>query len=139
MRASDADRDDAAERLAAALIEGRLDLTEYARRLDLAMSAVVLGDLEPLTADLPEPTIPLPPHQTVPAARPSGEDVARREWADEWRWWLGGAVIMTGIWAVTSVVGGVLLPFWPLVPLGIWAAILVAAVIWPDEHSGRRG
>ncbi|MFC7330130.1 DUF1707 SHOCT-like domain-containing protein [Marinactinospora rubrisoli] len=138
MRASDADRDDAAERLAAALIEGRLDLAEYSRRLDLAMSAVVMGDLEPLTADLPEPAIQLPPHLTVPAQRPEAEP-PRREWADEWRWWLGGAVIMTGIWAVTSVVGGVLLPFWPLVPLGIWAAILLAAVIWPDERSGRRG
>ncbi|WP_157515850.1 DUF1707 SHOCT-like domain-containing protein, partial [Nocardiopsis trehalosi] len=43
MRASDADRDACAERLAIALQEGRLDLAEYERRLDTAMRAVVLG------------------------------------------------------------------------------------------------
>ncbi|ASU86155.1 DUF1707 domain-containing protein [Nocardiopsis gilva YIM 90087] len=138
MRASDADRDAVAERLATALTEGRLDLAEYELRLDKAMHAVVLGELRALTADLP-----LPPE---PAEEDEGELVAAgraalspwRDWVDEWRWWLGGAVIMTGIWGVTSVMGGAMLPFWPLVPLGIWAAILVAAAIWPDENTGSR-
>ncbi|WP_184080301.1 DUF1707 SHOCT-like domain-containing protein [Nocardiopsis mwathae] len=138
MRASDADRDAVAERLATALTEGRLDLAEYELRLDRAMHAVVLGELRALTADLP-----VPPE---PADESDGDLVAAgraalspwRDWVDEWRWWLGGAVIMTGIWGVTSIMGGALLPFWPLVPLGIWAAILVAAAIWPDESTGSR-
>ncbi|WP_344102660.1 DUF1707 domain-containing protein [Nocardiopsis rhodophaea] len=138
MRASDADRDAAAERLATALTEGRLDLAEYEHRLDKAMHAVVLGELRALTADLP-----LPPE---PAEEPEGELAGAghsalspwHDWVDEWRWWLGGAVIMTGIWGVTSIMGGALLPFWPLVPLGIWAAILVAAAIWPDETTSSR-
>ncbi|WP_344966701.1 DUF1707 SHOCT-like domain-containing protein [Salinactinospora qingdaonensis] len=144
MRASDADRDAVAERLAIALSEGRLDLNEYERRLDLAMNAVVMGDLTPLTADLPTPV------ETQPAESDEGKGLVTseapgfptasgwREWVDEWRWWLGGAVIMTGIWGVTSIVGGALLPFWPLVPLGIWAAILIAAAIWPDDSTNRR-
>ncbi|MDA2814558.1 DUF1707 domain-containing protein [Nocardiopsis sp. RSe5-2] len=140
MRASDADRDATAERLATALAEGRLDLQEYERRLDAAMAAVHLGDLRALTADLPAPPPAPAPVEERPLVTAGGGEAASpwKEWVDEWRWWLGGAVIMTGIWGVTSIMGGALLPFWPLVPLGIWAAILVAAAIWPDENSGRR-
>ncbi|GAB3448926.1 hypothetical protein GCM10027570_22920 [Streptomonospora sediminis] len=141
MRASDADRDACAERLATALSEGRLDLAEYERRLDEAMSAVLLGQLQALTADLPEP--PAPVERDDSETEPAGANRAAlaspwKDWVDEWRWWLGGAVIMSGIWGVTSIMGGDLLPYWPLVPLGIWAAILVAAAIWPDESSGSR-
>ncbi|TDQ48259.1 DUF1707 SHOCT-like domain-containing protein [Actinorugispora endophytica] len=140
MRASDADRDAAAERLAVALAEGRLDLEEYDRRLTLAMRAVVMGDLVLLTADLPQPPPPEPdPPELVPSeARELVPSSTWQDWIDEWRWWLGGAIIMTGIWGVTSVIGGDLLPFWPLVPLGIWAAILLAAAVWPDDNANGR-
>src|SRR5690606_41194073 len=53
MRASDSDRDAAAERLALALSEGRLDLTEYDERLSAAMHAKNVGELARLTEDLP--------------------------------------------------------------------------------------
>ncbi|PSL00651.1 uncharacterized protein DUF1707 [Murinocardiopsis flavida] len=140
MRASDSDRDSTAARLAAALTEGRLDLDEYQRRLDLTMRAVVRGDLTPITADLPEPVLVA---QEQKGDTERSRDVSSlvspwKDWVDEWRWWLGGAIIMTGIWTVTSVMAGDPLTFWPLVPLGIWAAILVAAAVWPDESSGTR-
>ncbi|MDA0566083.1 DUF1707 domain-containing protein [Streptomonospora sp. S1-112] len=139
MRASDADRDACAERLATALSEGRLDLAEYERRLDEAMNAVLIGQLRALTADLPLPPPPAERDDFAPAAASRSALASPwKDWVDEWRWWLGGAVIMTGIWGVTSIMGGDLLPYWPLVPLGIWAAILVAAAIWPDESSGSR-
>ncbi|TQN32265.1 uncharacterized protein DUF1707 [Haloactinospora alba] len=138
MRASDADRDATAERLAIALQEGRLGVTEYEQRLDAAMNATVLGQLWKLSADLPEPPEPEESDRELATADQSGFVSPWKDWIDEWRWWLGGAVIMTGIWGVTSIMGGALLPFWPLVPLGIWAAILVAAAIWPDESSGSR-
>ncbi|WP_460862055.1 DUF1707 SHOCT-like domain-containing protein [Nocardiopsis coralliicola] len=145
MRASDADRDAAAERLAAALAEGRLTLAEYDERLHAAMAAVHRADLAALTADLPEPpAAPADPVRTGaadgdrhPAGAAIGPAPSRwREWGEEWRWWLGGAVIMAGIWGVTSIMSGTLVTFWPLVPLGIWAAILLAAAIWPDEDPG---
>ncbi|MFC4561144.1 DUF1707 domain-containing protein [Nocardiopsis mangrovi] len=139
MRASDADRDACAERLATALSEGRLDLVEYERRLDAAMHSVVLGDLRILTADLPEPPPPAPvPDPSLAAVGRTALVSPWKDWVDEWRWWLGGAVIMTGIWGVTSIMGNDALPFWPLVPLGIWAAILIAAAIWPDDNAGTR-
>src|SRR5215218_2497400 len=53
MRAADADRQAAAERLRAAMSEGRLDLLEYDTRLAAAYSAVTYGDLDQLFTDLP--------------------------------------------------------------------------------------
>ncbi|WP_084518125.1 DUF1707 SHOCT-like domain-containing protein [Microtetraspora niveoalba] len=53
-RASDADRDRIAAVLGEALATGRLTSTEHADRLDAAYSAVTIGDLIPLTHDLPD-------------------------------------------------------------------------------------
>jgi len=53
LRASDADRDAAAAWLGGALAVGRLTSTEYAERLDAAYAARTLGELAPLTSDLP--------------------------------------------------------------------------------------
>jgi hypothetical protein len=53
MRASDADRDRTATVLGSALATGRLTRTEYAERLDATYTATTLGDLAPLTRDLP--------------------------------------------------------------------------------------
>jgi hypothetical protein len=54
MRASDADRDSVAHRLREALAEGRLDPDEHSERLDAVYRAKTLGELVPLTEDLPE-------------------------------------------------------------------------------------
>jgi Domain of unknown function (DUF1707) len=53
LRASDADRDRTAALLGHAMATGRLTSTEYAQRLDAAYAATTLGDLTPLTGDLP--------------------------------------------------------------------------------------
>jgi hypothetical protein len=54
LRASDADRDRTAAQLGGALAVGRLTSTEYAERLDAAYAARTLGELAPLTRDLPD-------------------------------------------------------------------------------------
>ena len=54
LRASDADRDATAARLGGALAVGRLTSTEYAERLDAAYAARTMGELAPLTRDLPD-------------------------------------------------------------------------------------
>ena len=53
LRASDADRDRTAAVLGGALAAGRLTTTEYAERLDTTYAAKTLGELAPLTRDLP--------------------------------------------------------------------------------------
>ena len=53
MRASDADRDRAAAVLGNALATGRITSTEHAQRLEAAYAAKTLGDLVPLTRDVP--------------------------------------------------------------------------------------
>ena len=55
LRASDADREQTLEALAAASAEGRLSLEEYSQRSDAALAARTLGELTGLTTDLPAP------------------------------------------------------------------------------------
>jgi Domain of unknown function (DUF1707) len=53
LRASDADRDAAAERLRRAAVEGRLEPDELEQRLDAALRARTYGELNGLLVDLP--------------------------------------------------------------------------------------
>jgi hypothetical protein len=53
MRASDQDRDEAAQRLQVAFAEGRLDDAEFDQRMRAALVAVTHPELEKLSADLP--------------------------------------------------------------------------------------
>lgn len=55
IRASDADRDQVAERLREALAEGRLTPVEHEERLDILYEAKTIGELNPVIADLPTP------------------------------------------------------------------------------------
>jgi hypothetical protein len=55
MRASDEERDDAAEILRDAYTAGRLDAEEFAERSLTAYAARTRGELDDLTADLPAP------------------------------------------------------------------------------------
>ena len=138
MRASDADRDATAQRLATALSEGRLDLAEYDHRLNAALAATTIGDLVPITADLPAPGGAAGPAADsgpvdLAAHAPAAPASEWRKWFDEWRHWLGGSVIMIGIWGTTSFASGELQPFWPLIPIGIWAAVIAAMVFFPGD------
>ena len=58
MRASDQDREQAAQRLQAAFAEGRLDDVEFETRMRGALTAVTHTDLAKLTTDLPEAAQP---------------------------------------------------------------------------------
>ncbi|WP_328891096.1 DUF1707 SHOCT-like domain-containing protein [Streptomyces sp. NBC_00316] len=58
LRASDRDRDQVVEILQVAAGDGRLTAAELDERLDAALSARTIGDLERLTADLPSEGMP---------------------------------------------------------------------------------
>ncbi|MFI6983676.1 DUF1707 domain-containing protein [Embleya sp. NPDC050154] len=138
MRASDHDRDTTLARLAAGYAEGRLDRSEYDERATRAAAASVLGELAELTADLPAAR---PRAATVATTRAERDRRDLREWLQEWRYWLGGAVILTGVWGTRCVLKGELIGYWPIVPLGVWAAVLIAIAVWPrgdaDDEAER--
>jgi hypothetical protein len=60
LRASDADRERVAEALRDAYAEGRLNADEHAERLEAAYAAKTMGELVPLTKDLPATGAPTP-------------------------------------------------------------------------------
>ncbi len=64
-RIGDAERDQATTYLREALAQGRLEPPEFDERLDQALRAKTMSDLEPLFADLPGPK---PGQELAPAA-----------------------------------------------------------------------
>jgi hypothetical protein len=129
LRAADADRQAVAERLRAALDEGRLDLHEYDTRLGEAYAAKTYGELDRVTADLPATGVPVPAPAAVPAAR-SGRVVAgsadvTRQWLfDVWDEWAGTVAICVAIWLAIALLGGGWQAVWPIWVAGPWGAYL---------------
>jgi hypothetical protein len=71
LRASDKDRESAAEVLREAAGEGRLSMTELDERLDAVYEAKTYAELEPIIRDLPHQAI-APDAAAVPASPPAG-------------------------------------------------------------------
>ena len=126
MRAGDADRQAVAERLKAALDEGRLDLNEYDERLQKTYAAKTYADLDGLLDDLPGVA---PPQRSQvaayqapqTAASPVSEPAERSHNILSWIGPYGGVVLVCiVIWGISSASSGHLTYFWPvwtLIPL----------------------
>ncbi|MFF5181684.1 DUF1707 domain-containing protein [Micromonospora sp. NPDC000316] len=146
MRAADADREAVADRLRIALGEGRLDLHEYDERVQNAYAARTYAELDALLADLP----PVAPAQrsalapTNPSASPeagplsgvvdgqpvrAGRGVTFRWMAEVWQPYLQVIGIVVAIWAVTSLLSGEFLYFWPAWVGGPWGAVLAVRTV----------
>jgi hypothetical protein len=100
LRASDADREAAGERLRTAAIEGRLDPAEFEERLSAAYAARWCHELADLTADVtpPAPQRAQPARPTFePSARINGFAIASL---------LLGLVAMWGIGSILAIVSG---------------------------------
>src|SRR5689334_5986205 len=119
MRVSDEDRERVAAMLRDAVGRGQLTVTEVDERLAATYGAVTRADLAAVVADLPQAVAP---PQPVAVAVPAPAPVARKA---EWRPWLGGTLLMLGIWAMTSLIVGHALFFWPIFPIGSWALSLL--------------
>lgn len=130
LRASDADRDQVAQRLRVAFDEGRLGLAEYDERVRDAYAAVTRADLVPLTADLPV---------AEPAAAPPAKRFRAPRLRKEWRDWAQTAFLLVGSWVVISLASGGPIFFFPIFPLGIWAAVLVSQALFGHGDSGDEG
>lgn len=146
LRAADADREAAAQRLKAALDEGRLTLMEYDERLRDAYAAKTYGDLKQVFHDLPA-TIPPRQAQVVPA-RPAGlvgtepatPAAATRSWLlAVWGVWLGAVAINVVIWLLVSVSSDDSVYFWPMWVAGPWGAfLLISTFIGLSRGEPRR-
>ena len=100
LRASDADRDAIVEVLRRHASVGRLDLEELGERITRALSAKTYGDLDQLTADLPNDLpMPPPPRPTFWRSRLALTAIEL----------LAFNVFFLVVWAVTSHGGA----FWP--------------------------
>jgi uncharacterized protein DUF1707 len=135
VRASDADRDRTARLLREHHAVGRLDPEEFNERLDRAMEARTIDELDQLTADLPAidlyplPAASLPRNRVVSSGLPASS--IRRRSADHGQVWRSatGWTAAWGSWAVVMLVCLVLWTTssnaWPLLWVGA-AGVLVA-------------
>ena len=128
VRASDADRERVAAILRGAAGQGLLTLAEVDERLARVYAATYVGDLAPLTADLPESG-----HRFAPVdlrARARARAVARAHLAG----YVGLVLLMVGIWVAT----GADYYFWPVWPaIGMLPAVIshLAAARWAGDPS----
>ncbi|MFG3557309.1 DUF1707 domain-containing protein [Micromonospora sp. NPDC047557] len=138
MRAADADREVVADRLRAALGEGRLDLHEYDERVQRAYAARTYAELDALLTDLP-PVTP-PEHSALrPASAPAeppvgplgalGRGHVNRWLAEMWLPYVRVIAIVVTIWGVTSLLSQELLYFWPAWVAGPWGVVLVLRTV----------
>ncbi|WP_119728452.1 DUF1707 SHOCT-like domain-containing protein [Thermomonospora amylolytica] len=138
MRASDADRDRVAEELREHCAAGRITVDELQDRLEAVYAAKTYGELETVTADLPEEDLYQRP---LPAPRPSAEPARRAGGAlaapgDRalWATWAAVSAINFVIWLLVSVTAGVVYPWWIWVA-GPWGAVLLVRSFF---GGGRR-
>ena len=136
MRAGHADREQVVTRLNTAFAEGRLDVAELEERVSAAYAARTLGELVPLTADLPGPHQPRPVAGARRAADPVPHPGAVRR-AGPHRPPIAGALgfflFNVLIWGIICVSSWELIYFWP-----IWTAIPLVLSVAGTIGSRRR-
>ena len=105
LRASDADREEAVERLRVAGLEGRLDGDELEDRIAAAYGARWCSELDALTLDVtPPPARVAPPVFVRPQRRVNLLAIASIVLAVMWMGWLGSfAAVVTGHVALRQI------------------------------------
>jgi hypothetical protein len=111
IRASDADRDRVAALLREHHLAGRLTPSEFTERLDGAMAARTLGELDDLLEDLPAidlyrlPSADIPPRRGGIVRRPPSGDLYLAQQAG-WVAWGGVNVLLVLFWGTLAVMDG---------------------------------
>ena len=141
LRASDADREEAAERLRVAALEGRLDPAELDERMSVAYAARHCSELVQLTADVtpapaPPPAVTAPPTFVRTSSPTNGFAIASLITGVFWMWWIGSVLaIVFGHVALNQIarsgqsgrglaIGGLVLGY------GGLALLAFAALFW---------
>ena len=135
MRAGNADRERVVAQLNSAFAEGRLDVGELDERVAAAYRAKTLGELRPLTADLPEGRSPAPRQAAQPAPATPAQEIEHAAPRAAVVGALGLFLVNVLIWAAVSIGTGQWIYFWP-----VWTAIpLVFALAGLAGARRRRG
>jgi Domain of unknown function (DUF1707) len=146
IRASDADRDRAAAMLREHHAAGRLTAEEFHDRMNKALDATTLGEIDELMADLPAIDLyqlpdaslrRLPPHRRqslLPAdSGGSGSPVRFTPGTVAMGAWAVVTSALVAIWAVAAVVGGgTWFPWWALIAIP-WIWVLIRRAQRPRE------
>ena len=144
LRAADTDRAAVAAVLGEHMSAGRLTLDEYDERLTRAYAARTFGELDQLTADLPEHR---PAQRRARAARRRDAGAGRPHrravpgtapTPNSWRSWLSTSLIVIAIWATISLASWELLYFWPVWVIGPWGAVLLAQTLTGRGDNGEK-
>lgn len=126
MRASDRDRERAAEVLRDAYAVGRLDLEEFHDRAGAAYAAKTWGDLRNLTADLPAGQIPgQAEHDAGPRTAPARPGPAPRPFASLW--------VMAVIWLAIAAAAHAAAAAIPLVLLSLFVLRAARWTVPPEQ------
>ena len=137
MRAADSDRERVAEQLRSAHADGRLDLTEYDERLQQAWAARTYGELETLTADLPQAQPPRAPQTRPEVPQPDRQRGHRRGGRAAVASWASASLICVMIWALVCLsTMSWSYPWWIWVA-GPWGAVLLGGWIAERIRSPR--
>lgn len=111
MRASDQDRESAAELLREAYVAGRLSREELDERAAAVYSATTWGELRDLTADLPPPAARTGLPSDLVALRRGPQSTERRL--------IGQMTIWTFVLPLAAGLA------WPFSPVAVWLAMIV--------------
>lgn len=141
LRASDADRDRTASLLREHHAAGRLTPEEFADRLDRALEAKTIGEIDGLLSDLPgidlyrlpDAALTRQPLQARPVPAAYGH---RTAWRTAWGVWLAVAAVCLVVWGLS---GGD--TSWQLWIAGVWGAGMAGAslVARSLRSGGSRG
>lgn len=146
IRVSDGERQVAADRLRAALDEGRLDLFEYDDRLSQAYSSQTYADLDRLFVDLPvrrAPAAPVSPAPVAAAPGPARPPAVGLPTPLKVLWTLWSVVfaINMTVWFLVSLGNGNPEYFWPMwlfVPGVALTAVTVGVMSLRRDRAARR-
>ena len=143
IRASDADRDRVAASLREHCGEGRITMDELHEGLEAVYDAKTIGQLQEVTADLPEEDLYQLP---VPATQPKSTDLAAggvsrlpevSQHRAMWATWASVSAINFTIWLIIAVSSGWVYPWWIWVA-GPWGAMLLIRMLFGDGRRNGR-
>ncbi|GAA4138411.1 DUF1707 domain-containing protein [Actinomadura keratinilytica] len=131
IRASDADRDRVAGLLREHCAQGRITVDELNERLEIVYASKTLGQLQEVTADLPEEDLyelPVPESQRAAVEPVRTPGVMERHGREAWAAWAAVSTINLGIWLLLAVTGTMVYPWWIWVA-GPWGVVLLVTTV----------